>query len=98
MSSEKRKRWYFASGSARKPPFFSVFKSVNRSKKATTPKPKRRRRARKSQGVVLCSHVDKDCVSWCLWKNGNCGKSINKSKMVDLILQVKKLRKILMVK
>ena len=27
--SKKRKRWYFASGSARKPPFFSVFKLVN---------------------------------------------------------------------
>ena len=26
---KKEKRWYFASGSARKPPFFSVFKSVN---------------------------------------------------------------------
>ena len=26
---KKRKRWYFASGLARKPPFFSVFKSVN---------------------------------------------------------------------
>ena len=42
---KKRKRWYFASGSARKPPFFSVFKSVNRSKKSDDTLTARRRRA-----------------------------------------------------
>ena len=43
--TEKRKRRNFASGSARKPPFFSVFKSVNRSKKSDDTLTARRRRA-----------------------------------------------------
>ena len=42
---KKEKRWYFASGSARKPPFFSVFKSVNLVGKSDDTLTARRRRA-----------------------------------------------------
>ena len=42
---KKRKRWYFASGLARKPPFFSVFKSVNLVGKSDDTLTARRRRA-----------------------------------------------------
>ena len=62
MSSEKKKTVAFRKRISTKTTVFLVFKSVNRSKKATTPKPKRRRRARKSQGVVLCSYM----INYCL--------------------------------
>ena len=42
---KKGKRWYFASGLARKPPFFSVFKSVNLVDKSDDTLTARRRRA-----------------------------------------------------
>ena len=53
--TEKRKTVEFRKRISAKTAVFSAFKSVSRSKKSDD--------TLYSQGVVLCSHVDKGCVS-----------------------------------
>ena len=56
MSSEKKKTVVFRKRTSAKTTVFSVFKSVNRSKKSDDALTlSAEARARKSQGVVLCS-------------------------------------------